>query len=187
MESPRPLRVSPFFQREEELGAVFLEGAGWERPQWYEANASLVERYADRIPAASDWAARYWSPIAGAEALATRDGVALYDMTSLKRIVVSGPGACAFLERLTTNRIDRPVGTVVYSLMLQADGGIRSDLTIARLGTGQVPGRGERQPRPRLAPAPRSNGRLGPHRGDDRRHVLRRRLGSAGARPRRSR
>src|SRR5207237_1216482 len=71
-------------------------------------------------------------PIAGAEALATRDGVAMYDMTSLTRIVVSGPGACSFLERLTTNRIDRPVGTVVYTLMLQADGGIRSDLTIAR-------------------------------------------------------
>ncbi|MEO5940178.1 MAG: FAD-dependent oxidoreductase, partial [Candidatus Limnocylindrales bacterium] len=134
MEAPRPLRVSPFHGREEELGAVFLEGAGWERPHWYEANAGLVEGFADRIPDRSAWASRYWSPIAGAEALATRDGVAMYDMTSLKRIVVSGPGACAFLEGLSTNRIDRPVGTVVYSLLLQADGGIRSDLTIARLG-----------------------------------------------------
>jgi glycine cleavage system aminomethyltransferase T/glycine/D-amino acid oxidase-like deaminating enzyme len=134
MEAPRPLRVSPFHDREEELGAVFLEGAGWERPHWYEANAPLVDRYRDRIPGRSDWAARYWSPIAGAEALTTRDGVAMYDMTSLKRIEVSGPGACAFLERSTTNRIDRPVGTVVYSLLLQKDGGIRSDLTIARLG-----------------------------------------------------
>ena len=133
MEAPRPLRTSPFYPREQELGAVFLEGTGWERPHWYEANAGLVERYRDRIPARDGWAARYWSPIAGAEALATRDGVAMYDMTSLTRIVVSGPGACAFLERMTTNRIDRPVGTVVYTLMLQEDGGIRSDLTIARL------------------------------------------------------
>jgi glycine cleavage system aminomethyltransferase T/glycine/D-amino acid oxidase-like deaminating enzyme len=135
MEAPRPLRVAPFHQREQELGAVFLEGAGWERPHWYEANAGLVERYADRIPERSAWASRYWSPIAGAEALATRDGVAMYDMTSLKRLVVSGPGACAFLERLSTNRIDRPVGSVVYSLLLGEDGGIRSDLTIARLKT----------------------------------------------------
>jgi glycine cleavage system aminomethyltransferase T/glycine/D-amino acid oxidase-like deaminating enzyme len=133
MEAPRPLRVSPFHQRQEALGAVFLEAGGWERPHWYEANRPLVERYADRIPERQGWAARYWSPIAGAEALATRDGVAMYDMTSLKRIVVSGPGACAFLERMTTNRIDRPVGTVVYTLMLQEDGGIRSDLTIARV------------------------------------------------------
>ena len=93
-----------------ELGARFLEGSGWERPHWYEANAGLLDRYEDRIPARGDWAARYWSPIAGAEALATRDGVALYDMTSLKRLEVTGPGALAFLDGLTTNRLDRPVG-----------------------------------------------------------------------------
>ncbi len=133
MESPRPLRVSPFYGREQELGAVFLEGSGWERPHWFEANASLVERYRDRVPQRGPWESRHWSPIAGAEALATRDGVAMYDMTSLARIVVSGPGACAFLDRLTTNRIDRPVGTVVYTLLLGEDGGVRSDLTIARL------------------------------------------------------
>ena len=39
-ESPRNLRVSPFHARQEELGAVFLEAAGWERPHWYEANAA---------------------------------------------------------------------------------------------------------------------------------------------------
>ena len=134
MEAPRPLRTSPFHVREEELGAVFLEGAGWERPHWFEANAGLVDRYRHRIPARGAWESRYWSPIAAAEALATRDGVAMYDMTSLNRIEIGGPGACDFLERLTTNRIDRPVGTVVYTLLLQDDGGIRSDLTIARLG-----------------------------------------------------
>ena len=131
MEQPRPLRTSPFYEREVALGAVFLEGSGWERPQWYEANAPLLERY--DIPARNAWAARYWSPIAGGEARATRDGVAIYDMSSLKRLEVSGAGALAFLDRLTTNRLDRPVGTVVYTLMLDEQGGIRSDLTIARL------------------------------------------------------
>jgi glycine cleavage system aminomethyltransferase T len=58
----------------------------------------------------------------------------MYDMTSLKRIEVSGPGALAFLDGLTTNALDKPVGSVVYSLLLGDDGGIRSDLTIARLG-----------------------------------------------------
>ncbi len=134
MEEAAGLRASPFFEAQQERGAVFLESGGWERPQWYEANARLLGRYRDRIPARNDWAARYWSPIAGAEALATRDGVALFDMTSLKRIEVTGPGALAFLDRLTTNRLDRPVGSVVYTLMLDERGGIRSDLTIARLG-----------------------------------------------------
>jgi glycine cleavage system aminomethyltransferase T/glycine/D-amino acid oxidase-like deaminating enzyme len=132
MEDPRPLRVSPFHDRQQELGASFLEAAGWERPQWYGVNEALLGRY--DIPGRNAWAARYWHPIVGAEARATRDAVALVDMTALKRIEVTGPGALAFLDRLTTNRLDRPVGAVTYSLMLDQRGGIRSDLTIARLG-----------------------------------------------------
>ena len=131
MEDPRPLRTSPFQPRQAALGARFLEGGGWERPQWYEANATLLARH----PAGGrgEWASRFWSPIAGAEALATREGVALYDLTPLTRIEVSGPGAAAYLQRMTTNDVDRPVGTVVYTLMLDEAGGIRSDLTVARL------------------------------------------------------
>ncbi len=132
MEEPRPLRTSPFYERESELGAYFLEGAGWERPHWYGVNESLLGRY--EIPSRNAWAAQYWHPIIGAEARATREGVAMYDVTPLKRIAVEGDGAAAFLESLTTNRVDRPVGTVVYSLLLDERGGVRSDLTIARLG-----------------------------------------------------
>ena len=108
MEDPRPLRTSPFHPRQEALGARFLEGGGWERPQWYEANAPLLARH----PAGGrgEWASRFWSPIAGAEALATREGVALYDLTPLTRIEVSGPGATAYLQRMTTNDVDRQIG-----------------------------------------------------------------------------
>jgi len=133
MEHPRPMRTSPFYEREQELGAYFLEGGGWERPHWYGVNESLLGRYGDRIPPRNDWAARYWHPIAGAEALATRDAAGLYDVTPLKRLEVTGSDALRFLDGLTTNRLDRPVGTVVYTLMLDERGGIRSDLTIARL------------------------------------------------------
>jgi glycine cleavage system aminomethyltransferase T len=132
MEDPRPLRTSPFHQRQSELGAAFLEASGWERPQWYEANAPLLE--GREIPQPGDWAARYWSPIVGAEAQATRESVALYDMTALKRLEVSGPGAVAFLQRLTTGDVDKSVGSVTYCLLLDTDGGIRSDVTVARLG-----------------------------------------------------
>ncbi len=127
----RPLRVSPFYQRQRELGAVFLEASGWERPQWYEANACLPE--VEGIPGRNAWAARYWSPVAGAEALVTRSRVALYDMSTLKRLEVTGSGALAFLQRLTTGNLARPAGSVTYTLMLDDTGGIRSDLTVARL------------------------------------------------------
>ncbi|MGA5758301.1 GcvT family protein [Nonomuraea bangladeshensis] len=137
MESPRPLRTSPFHVRQRELGAYFLEGSGWERPQWFEANAPLLESLSDEplLGAAQRdaWASRYWSPVAAAESHATRERVALYDMTPLKRIEVSGPGSAAFLQRMTTNNVDRKPGSVTYTLLLDARGGIRSDLTVARL------------------------------------------------------
>jgi len=131
MDSPRGLRTSPFHARQRELGGQFLEATGWERPQWYDANAGLVE--GREIPEPDDWAARYWSPIVAAEAQATREGVAMYDMTALKRLEVSGPGATAFLQRLSTGDVDKSVGSVTYCLLLDHDGGIRSDVTVARL------------------------------------------------------
>ncbi|MCT2590824.1 FAD-dependent oxidoreductase [Streptomyces sp. N2-109] len=136
MERPRPLRVSPFHGRQRELGAYFLEASGWERPHWYEANAALLDSpLCDglRIPERDEWSARHWSPIAAAEAKATRERVALYDMTALKRIEVTGPGALAFLQYLTTNNLAKKPGSVTYTLLLDESGGIRSDLTVARI------------------------------------------------------
>ncbi|MFD9964522.1 FAD-dependent oxidoreductase [Amycolatopsis sp. NPDC058986] len=133
--SPRDLRVTPFHARQRALGAFFLEAAGWERPHWYEANAPLVKEMPhDWLPPARDaWSAQFHSPIAAAEAWRTRTAVALYDMTPLKRVEVSGPGALAFLERLTTNKLTKSVGSVTYTLMLDDAGGVRSDVTVARL------------------------------------------------------
>ena len=61
MEQPRPLRTSPFYPRQRELGAVFLEGAGWERPLLVRGQRRPAGR---PCPARDDWSARYWSPIA---------------------------------------------------------------------------------------------------------------------------
>ena len=128
----RPVRVAPFYERQRELGGVFFEANGWERPQWYEANAGLV---AGRdLPQPNDWASRFWSPIVGAEAQYTREAVAMYDMTALKRLEVTGPDATDFLQELVTGDITKSVGSITYCLLLDDDGGIRSDVTIARLG-----------------------------------------------------
>jgi dimethylglycine oxidase len=134
--SPRNLRVSPFHARQQELGAVFLEAAGWERPHWYEANAPLVEDLpTDWTPPSRDsWSGQFHSPIAAVEAWRTRTAVAMYDMTPLERLEVSGPGALGLLQRLTTGEMDKSVGSVTYTLALDEAGGIRSDLTVARLG-----------------------------------------------------
>ena len=126
----RRLRLTPFFTRHDELGAELVTSAGWERPQWFEANRALLSG-ADR-ERREGWAAMNWSPLVGAEHVATRERVAVFDITPFAKFDVSGPGALAYLERICANRIDRPAGTVVYTAMLTPRGGIRCDLTVTR-------------------------------------------------------
>lgn len=138
-ESPRDLRVSPFNVRQKELGAFFLESAGWERPHWFEANAGLLDELPAewQAPERDEWSAMFSSPISAAEAWKTRTAVGLYDMTPLKRLAVTGPGAEALLQRLSTGNITKKPGAVTYCLLLEHDGGIRSDVTVARLAEEQ--------------------------------------------------
>jgi dimethylglycine oxidase len=146
MARPRNLRLGPFHARQAALGASFVVGAGWERPQWFEANRSRLT--GAPWETRDKWAARLWSPIEGAEHLATRRDAALYDLTPFAKFDVEGPDAEAFLERVCANRIGRPPGTIVYTAMLTARGGIRCDLTVTResedrfrVVTGGVSGR----------------------------------------------
>jgi dimethylglycine oxidase len=130
-EQARGLRRTPFYERQAGLGAAFFESAGWERPQWYEANAALLN--GNGYEPASAWAAREWSPIAVAEHRACRERVGLFDVSPFTKLEVSGPGAAAYLQRLAANNVDRPVGTVVYTAMLGPRAGIMCDLTITRV------------------------------------------------------
>jgi glycine cleavage system aminomethyltransferase T/glycine/D-amino acid oxidase-like deaminating enzyme len=131
MARPRGLRLTPFHDRHGELGAEFFTGAGWERPQWFDANKVLSGAPWE---SRTGWAAQNWSPAVGAEHLATRERAALFDITPYVKLDVEGADALAFLERVCANRIDRPPGTVVYTSMLTPSGGIRCDLTVTRGG-----------------------------------------------------
>jgi 4-methylaminobutanoate oxidase (formaldehyde-forming) len=70
----------------------------------------------------------------GLEHHAVRERAGLFDLTSFGKIEVSGPGALALLQRLTDNNVAKPVGSLIYSQLLNPAGGIESDLTVTRLG-----------------------------------------------------
>ena len=136
-ESNRGQAKSPFYSREEELGAVFFEARVWERPQWYEHNAALVEKYGIK-ERDTEWDSRWWSPIINAEHLALRENVGMVDLSAFQIFDITGPGAIEFAEYLAVNKIDVPIGRAVYTPWLTQNGGFHSDLTMMRLGEEHV-------------------------------------------------
>jgi glycine cleavage system T protein len=126
VETARGVRRSPLHEHLKARGAVFGEVAGWERANWFAAPGQEREyRY--------DWGRQNWFDNQKAEHMAVRTGVGLFDMTSFGKIRVEGRDACAFLQRLCANDVDVAPGRIVYTQMLNARGGIESDLTVTRL------------------------------------------------------
>jgi 4-methylaminobutanoate oxidase (formaldehyde-forming) len=128
-EAGRPLRVSSAYEWHRARGAAFGEKSGWERVNWYEANAAL----GDESLRPAGWAGMLWSPAIGAEHRATREAAGLFDESSFAKLEVSGRGAAELLEHLCDNRVAREVGQITYTQMLNRRGGIECDFTVARL------------------------------------------------------
>jgi 4-methylaminobutanoate oxidase (formaldehyde-forming) len=126
MATARGVRRSPVHEHLKARGAVFGEVAGWERANWFADPGEAREyRYA--------WGRQNWFANQRAEHMAVREGVGLFDMTSFGKIRVEGRDACALLQRLCANDVDVEAGRIVYTQMLNARGGIESDLTVTRL------------------------------------------------------
>ncbi|MGH2892368.1 MAG: GcvT family protein, partial [Solirubrobacteraceae bacterium] len=133
-ESDRRVKLSPYYERQQELQAVFYEAAGWERPQWYESNAPLLEEFGDRVTRReAEWEARWWSPIINAEHLAMRERAGYTDLTAFAIFDVTGPGALHAVQRIAMRQMDVAVGRTVYTPILSSAGGFKADLTIMRM------------------------------------------------------
>jgi len=125
----RPLRTSPTYPRALALDAAFGEKSGWERVNWFAANAPG----GDEALRPRGWAGVHWSPAIRAECLAARDAAALFDQSSFSKIEVHGPGAAEGIARLCANRVDREPGVAVYTQLLNPRGGVEADLTVTRV------------------------------------------------------
>ncbi|WP_375260106.1 FAD-dependent oxidoreductase, partial [Citreimonas sp.] len=124
----RPLRTAPAYDRQKAMGAQFGCVNGWERPNYYGPLDA---------PDSFDHDARSfrrggWWQYAEAEAQAIREGVGLIDATAFAKHRVFGPGAAAFLDWFTCNRLPK-VGRINLTYALTAHGTVRTEYTIVRL------------------------------------------------------
>ncbi|HMC87198.1 MAG TPA: FAD-dependent oxidoreductase [Chitinophagaceae bacterium] len=124
----RPLKMSSAYQWHKQNGAVFGEKSGWERVNYYATNEN--PEYEKLRP--EGWAGKNWSTAIVTESLATREKLGIFDESSFSKIEISGTGANSFLENLCSNNVNKGVGCVTYTQMLNSRGGIESDVTITQ-------------------------------------------------------
>ena len=124
-EACRPLRTAPAYDRQKARGAQFGHVNGWDRPNYYAPQG--FDDHASRSFRRGGW----WQ-YAVAEAQAIRTGVGLIDATAFTKHIVKGPGATAFLDWFTTNKLPK-VGRINLTYALTAAGTTRTEYTIVRL------------------------------------------------------
>ena len=116
--------------RLQELGCVFGAKHGWERPDYFRPGEPWRRAGADQR--GFGWVRPPWFERLREEHEAFRDRVGIIDLSSFGKIEVAG-GALALLERVCDNRVDRPVGGIIYTQFLNERGGIVGDVTVTRL------------------------------------------------------
>ncbi len=116
----RPTRLSPLHDWHKNNGATFIEAGLWKRAWFY------------------DWAGKTVEEAYRNEMALVRHKVGLSDVSTLGKIDVQGRDAGEFLNRLYVNNIESlAIGRVRYGAMLNDDGLLFDDGTVARLGPSQ--------------------------------------------------
>jgi 4-methylaminobutanoate oxidase (formaldehyde-forming) len=127
MKSARPTRRSPLYAHLKAAGACFGEKLGWERPNWFADLAKgevPVDRYSYQRPG-------WWDQVKR-EHQAAREAAVLIDQTSFAKFTLKGPDAARALNYIAAGNVDRAVGSLTYTQMLNKRGGIEADVTVAR-------------------------------------------------------
>jgi sarcosine dehydrogenase len=126
--SARPTRRSPLYAHLKAAGACFGEKLGWERPNWFAdlaAGEVAQDRYSYQRPG--------WWDAVRREHQAARKAAVLIDQTSFAKFTLKGPDAASALNWIASGNVDRAVGSLTYTQMLNDKGGIEADVTVARV------------------------------------------------------
>lgn len=126
LNTARPLRRSPLYDRLAAKGASFGSKMGWERANWFAGpgGRTAMDYSFDR---------QNWDAAVAREVSAARNAVAIFDQTSFAKLLVQGRDAARELNRICAAQVDVAPGRTVYTGLLNERGGYESDLTVLRL------------------------------------------------------
>lgn len=128
----RPCRKSPLYDRLKAQGACFGEKLGWERPNWF------ADLFANEEPKdIYTYGRQNWFDAVGREHKAVREAAVIFDQTSFAKFVLKGRDAEAALSWIASNDVAKPIGSLIYTQMLNDKGGIECDLTCARIANDE--------------------------------------------------
>ncbi|QEE43902.1 FAD-dependent oxidoreductase [Rhizobium sp. WL3] len=125
-ESGRPRLVSPLYDRLQASGAVFGSKLGWERPNWF-ATADMEPKDIYSM------GRQNWFGPVGEEHRHVRKAVGIFDQSSFAKYELSGPDALKALDWICANDVNKPIGRLTYTQLLNTRGGIEADVTVARI------------------------------------------------------
>ncbi|MEQ9240570.1 GcvT family protein [Roseovarius indicus] len=124
--SGRPCRKSPLYDKLAAKGACFGEKLGWERPNWFATDGMEAKDI-------YSFGRQNWFDTVGEEHKACREAAVVFDQTSFAKFTLKGPDAEAALSWVAANDVAKPVGSIIYTQMLNDRGGIECDLTAVRV------------------------------------------------------
>ncbi len=125
-DSGRPLRRSPLYETLKSQGAVFGEKLGFERPNWFAGPGDAAHDI-------YSYQRQNWFEAVGNEHRNCRENVVLFDQTSFAKFLVFGAEAEAGMTWICAGDVAKPPGNLTYTQLLNEEGGIECDLTVARL------------------------------------------------------
>jgi len=123
IETGRPIKKTPIYNKLKELGAMYLDSYGWEKPCWF-AKKGMKEEYGFKRTNAFTYVQK--------ECENVQNNVGILDLSTFAKYEISGKDSETFLERLCANRIPKKDGSIILTHMLNSKGRIQSELTITR-------------------------------------------------------
>ncbi|MGA8242410.1 MAG: glycine cleavage T C-terminal barrel domain-containing protein, partial [Desulfobacterales bacterium] len=129
-DAARPNRTAPIYEYQKQAGAVFGDYYGWECPNYFSDGSE------DRRENPG-WKRNNAFKYVDAECKHVMNKVGLLDLSRFAKTRITGPGAEAWLNHMTCQKVPTRDGRIALSPMLDENGHFKSDMTVTRIKDGE--------------------------------------------------